>query len=261
MSARLAGKVAVITGGASGIGRQIARAFVTEGARVMLGDLNASALDATVEELGAAAAGLAGDVRDEPYLDALVAGTVSQFGRVDIAVNSAGVGTFAPLTELAEDPWDFVLDVNLKGTAFAMKHEARVMVDQGSGVIINLASINSRQAGEGMAAYCASKAAVEMLTKVGALELGRHGVRVVAIGPGLVETPLTEFSRAIPAIAEDYLANVPMGRLGQPEDIAAAAVFLASDDASWVSGDTLFVDGGALTKRYPEFFRILGGGA
>lgn len=260
MGARLQGKVAVITGGASGIGRQIARAFVAEGAQVMLGDLNGALLDEATAELGDAAASAEGDVRDESYLETLVAGAVSRFGRLDIAVNSAGVATFSPLTELSEDPWDFVLDINLKGTVFAMKHEARVMVKQGSGVIINLASINSRQAGEGMAAYCASKAAVEMLTKVGALELGRHGVRVVAIGPGLVETPLTEFSRAIPAIAEDYLANVPMGRLGRPEDIAAAAVFLASDDASWVSGDTLFVDGGALTKRYPEFFRILGGG-
>lgn len=248
----------MITGGGSGIGRAVARAFVAEGARVVLGDLNATAVDAAVAELGPdVASGRAGDVRIEADVEALVHDAVQRWGRVDIAVNSAGVGTFAPITEQTEEQWDFVVDINLKGLFLSMKHEAKVMLAQGSGVIINLASINSRQPGEGMSAYCVSKAGVEMITRVGAVELSPRGVRVVAIGPGLVDTPLTEFSRSIPAIAEDYLANTPLGRLGRTDDIASAAVFLASDDASWVTGETLFVDGGALTKRYPEFFRIL----
>ena len=257
MGERLRGRVALITGAASGIGREIARTFAGEGAVLVLGDINAALLGEASAELGSVEV-LAGDVRDEAYLERLVDVAIARHGRLDVAVNSAGVGTFAPITELTEEQWDFVVDVNLKGLAFSIKHEARSMEKQGSGVIINLASINSRQPGQGMSAYCAAKAGVEMLTKVGALELGTKGIRVVAIGPGLVETPLTEFSRAIPAIADDYLANVPMGRLGRTTDIASAALFLASDDASWVSGVTLFVDGGALTKRYPELFRILG---
>jgi NAD(P)-dependent dehydrogenase (short-subunit alcohol dehydrogenase family) len=124
------------------------------------------------------------------------------------------------------------------------------------GVIVNIASINARQPGEGLSAYCAAKAGVEMLTRCAAMELGRERVRVVGIGPGLVDTPLTTFQQERPHVREAFLANIPLGRVGAPRDIANAAVFLASDEASWISGDTLFVDGAELTKKYPELGRF-----
>jgi NAD(P)-dependent dehydrogenase (short-subunit alcohol dehydrogenase family) len=224
MAGRLAGKAAVITGGASGIGLGIARRFVAEGAHVALGDRNR-----------------------------LVGQAVSAFGRLDIGVNCAGLGTFAPLVDLEEKHWNLVLDVCLKGVYLSIKHEARRMIAQGNGgAIINIASINARQPAEGLSAYCAAKAGVEMLTRCAAMELGPHNIRVTGIGPGLVDTPLTTFQQRNPTLREEFLANIPLGRVGAVEDIAGAALFLASDDASWVTGDTLFVDGAELTKKYPE---------
>jgi len=139
-----------------------------------------------------------------------------------------------------------------------VKHEARAMRDAG-GVIVNIASINARVPAEGMAAYCCAKAGVEMLTRIAAIELGPVGIRVAGIGPGFVDTPLTAFTQAVPAIRDAYVAATPLGRAGTPEDIADAALFLVSDDGRWVSGDTLYVDGGAMHKGYPELARIAAG--
>lgn len=258
---RFDGKVAVITGGASGIGRAIAARLVDEGARVALGDVNADGLAAVVEELGGddIAAGVRCDVTAEADVEALVAAAVDRFGGVHLAANCAGVGTMAPIPDHPVEEWDRVLDICLKGVFLALKHESKAMRDAGTGgAIVNIASINARLPGEGMAAYSTAKAGVEMLTRCAAMELGRHGIRVVGVGPGLVDTPLTSFTRDLPAIAEGYLRNTPLGRTGQPADVAAAACWLLSDEASWVSGDTLFVDGAALTREYPRFFEILG---
>ncbi len=252
MGDRLKGKVGIITGGASGIGLGCARRFVAEGARVLLADQNEETLASAQSELGDAAATLGVDVRNESDLERMVATAVDCFGRVDIGVNSAGLGTLAAIVDQTEEQWDTVIDVNLKGVFLSMKHEARQMKAQGDGgVIINLASLNAFQPGEGMSAYCASKSAVEMLTRVGAMELGPDGIRVCGLAPGLVETPLTDPLTAYPPMKEDYLDNIPIGRVGQAQDIANAALFLASDEASWVSGETLSVDGGSITKRYP----------
>lgn len=261
---RLEGKVAVITGGASGIGRESARRFVEEGAKVVIGDVNESALGEVASELGDACTTSAGDVTNEADVERLVATAIDAFGSVDIGLNCAGLGTLGPVTDLTVEQWDLVLDVCLKGVFLATKHEARAMRDAGrGGVIVNVASINARQPGQGMAAYCSAKAGVEMLTRVAALELGPLGIRVCGIGPGLVDTPLTQYQRDLPAFRDGYLANIPMGRVGTTEDIAAAAAFLASDDASWISGDTLFVDGASLTRGYPmmlDIARDLSGG-
>jgi NAD(P)-dependent dehydrogenase (short-subunit alcohol dehydrogenase family) len=253
MGQRLKDKVALVTGGASGIGREIARRYVAEGARVVIGDRNAPLLSEAAKELGAACATVAMDVTREVDADRAVGLASSRFGRLDIGVNCAGLGVSVPLTEQTEQQWDTVLDVCLKGVFLSMKHEARAMKAGGrGGVIINIASINARQPGAGLSAYCAAKAGVEMLTRVAALELGPQGIRVVGIGPGLIDTPLTAFQRERPHVREAFLDNVPLGRVGTTNDIASAALFLASDDASWVSGDTLFVDGAALTKKFPE---------
>ena len=253
MPHRLTGKVAVITGGASGIGREIARRYVEEGARVALGDRNRELLVGAEQEFGAGCVTAVMDVTVEREVEELVALAASSFGRLDIGVNCAGLGAFAPVWEMEERSWDLVVDVCLKGVFLSIKHEARRMMAEGhGGAIVNIASINARQPAEGLSAYCAAKAGVEMLTRCAAMELGPHGIRVTGIGPGLIDTPLTSFQRDNPAVREEFLANIPLGRVGTPRDVAGAAVFLASDEADWISGDTLFVDGAELTKKYPE---------
>jgi NAD(P)-dependent dehydrogenase (short-subunit alcohol dehydrogenase family) len=256
---RFEGKAAVVTGGASGIGLAIAGRLVAEGGRVVLGDIDEDALAAAIDALGgpSSATGVRADVTVEADVEALVAAGVERFGGVHLAANCAGVGTMAPLAEHLVEEWDRVVDICLKGVFLALKHEARAMRSAG-GAIVNIASINARQPGDGMAAYCSAKAGVEMLTRCAAMELGRHGIRVTGVGPGLVDTPLTAFAREVPGIADAYVRNSPLGRTGTVDDVAAAACWLLSDEASWVTGDTLFVDGAALTREYPRFFDLLG---
>lgn len=258
---RLEGKVAVITGGASGIGREIARRFVAEGARVTLGDLDVRLLGEAARELGPACTTLEANVTVEDDVERLVAAAIDAFGRLDVGVNCAGLSTFGPIAELSEGDWNLTVDVCLTGVFLSVKHEARRLLAQGEGgSIINIASLNAVQPAEGMSAYCASKAGIDMLTRCAALELGPHGIRVNAIGPGLIDTPLTQFQRDLPGIRAGYLENIPLGRVGTTQDVASAALFLASEESSWVTGDLLLVDGGARTKRYPEMFRLIAEG-
>jgi NAD(P)-dependent dehydrogenase (short-subunit alcohol dehydrogenase family) len=256
---RFNGKVAVITGGASGIGLATARQLAADGARVVLGDRDAAGLAAAVEELGGedVAAGVTGDVTVEADVESWVEAAIELFGGVHLAVNSAGVGTFAPIADHPVEEWDRVVDICLKGVFLSVKHESKAMQSSGSGgAIVNVASLNGFQAGEGMTAYCTAKAGVVMLTKVAAMELGSHGIRVAAIAPGFVETPLTAL--ASDEMTRSYLHNTPLGRTGQPGDIASAVCWLLSDEASWISGDTLKVDGAAHTREYPRFFDTFG---
>ncbi|MBW2386738.1 MAG: SDR family oxidoreductase, partial [Deltaproteobacteria bacterium] len=243
MGDRMQGRVGLITGGASGIGLAIAERAVAEGAegaRVVLSDLDAALLAEREKVLGEAVASIAMDIRDEARNQAMVSLAVERFGRLDWAVNSAGVGAFAPIVDQTEAQWDAVVDVCLKGLFLSMKHEAKRMQAQGEGgVIVNIASLNAYQPAEGMSAYCSAKAAVEMLTRVGAMELGRDRIRVCGLAPGLVDTPLTAQISAIPGVRDEYLENIPLGRAGTVDDIASAALFLLSGDASWVSGTTL----------------------
>jgi len=259
MAERLAGKVGVITGGASGIGLATARRFVAEGARLVLGDRNDALLATVAEELGAAVATEVIDVTVEADVERLVARAVESFGGLDIAVNCAGLGTLAPVAAHSLDEWNTVVGVCLTGTFLSLKHEAATMQATGrGGAIVNLASINAKVPAKGMAAYCSAKAGVEMLTRCAAMELGPEGIRVVALGPGLVETPLTEYAKLLPQIGQAYLDSVPLGRVGVPDDIASAALFLVSDEASWVSGETLYVDGAESTNGYPDLPKLAG---
>jgi NAD(P)-dependent dehydrogenase (short-subunit alcohol dehydrogenase family) len=255
----LDGRVAVITGGGSGIGLECARRFVREGARVVLADRNAEPLDAAAAELGGAAVAEVVDVTVEDDVERMVRRAVSEFGGLDAAVNAAGFGTFGFVADHPVDEWRAVIDTDLTGVMLSVKHEARVMRDAAKGgAIVNIASINARVPAEGMAAYCCAKAGVEMLTKCAAMELGPEGIRVSGIGPGFVDTPLTAFTQVVPAIRDAYVASTPLGRAGQPDDIADVAVFLVSDEGRWVSGDTLFVDGASMLKAYPELHKISG---
>ena len=174
------------------------------------------------------------------------------FGSLDIVVNCAGFGVIAPVTELTADKWTSVQAVTLGGVFYGVKHGARQMLEQGRpGVIINISSVNGQQPGEGQVAYCAAKAGVDMITRCGALELSGRGVRVVGIAPGLVATPLTRNELENPAMRELFMSVVPTNRAVQAQEIADAAVFLASEQAGSITGHTVVIDGGSLTRGYP----------
>ena len=245
-------KGAVVTGAASGIGKAIATAFVEAGASVLLCDVNANALEATANELGCSALARVTDVSDESQVEGAMGEARAAFGSLDIVVNCAGFGAIAPLIELTAGQWQSVQAVTLGGVFYGVKHGARQMLEQErSGVIINISSVNGEQPGEGQVAYCAAKAGVDMITRCGALELGGRGIRVVGIAPGLVETPLTSKELEDPAMRELFMSVIPMKRAVEAEEIAEAAVFLASDKARSINGHTIVIDGGSLTRGYP----------
>jgi NAD(P)-dependent dehydrogenase (short-subunit alcohol dehydrogenase family) len=253
---RLAGKVAVVTGGGSGIGRATVNRFVAEGGRVAVGDLDGGALASLAEELGDAVTTVVGDASAEADVERLVDTAVERFGRLDTVFANAGIGSAQRLVDADLETWSRVLDVNLTGPFLMIKHAATRMTDGGS--IIVTASLNAVQAGPGMGAYCASKAGVAMLVQVAALELGPSNIRVNAIGPGFVRTALTEGAFFIPAIVDGYVENTPMGRHAGPEEIAGLVAYLASDESSFVSGSLQLIDGGAHTMRYPDILGALG---
>ncbi len=259
---RLDGRVAIVTGGASGIGKAIVETFVAEGARVIVGDLDNDGIGALIGRLGHNQVdGALVDVRDEAAVQRMVDQAFRRFGRLDAAVNNAGVGGFSPIQSYALDDWNRVLGISLTGTFLCIKHQAARLIAQGQGgSIINIASLNAIQPTEGFAAYCSAKAGVAMLTKVAALELGRHRVRVNAIGPGLIHTPATAGMTALPGLEDAFIHEAPLGRAGEPEDVANLALYLASDDSSLMTGQTLYIDGGASLKKYPELFSFFGVG-
>jgi NAD(P)-dependent dehydrogenase (short-subunit alcohol dehydrogenase family) len=251
-SSRYAGKVALVTGGASGIGEAIVRRLLAEGASVVAGDINAERLDKLGTELGDKFHGVQADVRSASDVAALVAAT-SRFGPLDCGFNVAGLGRGAAIVDHSEEDWKFVLDVCLTGVFLAMKHEGKLMAEGGrGGAILNISSLNSEVPMFGGSAYCTAKAGVAMLTKCGALELAESGIRVNAVSPGLTDTPLTSMTRQVPGILDAYYERIPFKRAASPAEIAAAALYLASDDASYISGVNLFVDGAWATTGYPD---------
>jgi len=250
---RLRGKVALITGAGSGIGAATAALFAREGAAVALTDLAREGLEAVmaqVQSAGGQALAMAGDVTRRSDTERLVDGTFERFGRVDVLVNSAGVAPRnAPPDWDWEQVWDFVMAVNMKGTFLMCKAIVDRMVQQGGGSIVNLSSIyglvgRPREIGSGLDPYLHSKGGVAQLTRDMAVHFARDGVRVNALCPGFVYTPLTRKLTDDPESLQFLVDRHPMGRLGQPTEIAAAALFLASDDASFITGACLPVDGG-----------------
>jgi glucose 1-dehydrogenase len=252
---RLAGKIALVTGAAQGIGLACARAFVREGAKVVLADTNAAEGRAAAQRLeaeGAAARFVACDVRRKSEVDAAVADAVSAFGRLDILVANAGIVHAADFLELDEADFDRVIAVNLKGAFLAGQAAARQMVRQGGGgAIVNMSSVNAVVAIPDQVPYVVSKGGINQLTRVMALSLARYAIRVNAIGPGTILTELAKTAvLGNPAAERKILSRTPLGRLGDPDEVARVAAFLASDDASYMTGQTIYPDGGRLALNY-----------
>ena len=251
-ASRFANKVGVITGGASGIGLAIARRLHEEGASVVAADLNIDRLRQIEAELGDRFLGVRADVTQEADIEAMMESAARRFGDVHCAFNVAGASRPGYIVDITEADWDFTVDLCLKGVFLAMKHQARQMIRQGGGSIVNIASLNARVPMHAGAAYAAAKAGAEMLTKNGALEFAADGIRVNAVLPGLVQTPLTRRHFDNPDAHAAFIARIPLGRAAQPEEIAGPALFLASDDASYISGASLLVDGAWAVSGYPD---------
>lgn len=242
---RLAGKVSIITGGAQGIGQATALKFAREGATVVVCDLNQQAIDAVAQQcqaFGNQAVGLRMDVTKRDEVDAVVAQVLQQFGRIDTLVNNAGITQDARLVKMTLEQFDKVIDVNLRGVFHCSQAVADTMIAQGSGVILNASSVVGLYGNYGQTNYAASKFGVIGYTKTWSRELGPKGVRVNAVAPGFISTPILE---SIPEkVLENLCAKVPLGRMGKPEEIANVYAFLASDEASYINGEVIEVSGG-----------------
>lgn len=243
---RLAKKVALITGSGRGIGREMARLFAAEGARVVIADIHEENACRTADELTAAggeAYPLPADISDPEQVESMTQLAAGRWGRLDILVNNAGIGLNVPFLETTLDDWQRVLAVNLTGTFLCAQAAARVMVTQRVGRIVNVASISGQRGGQGRAAYGSAKAGVILLTRVMAVELAPLGINVNALAPGPVDTDQSRGTHT-PLTRRAYHQRIPLGRYGERGEIAAAALFLASDEASFINGAVVNVDGG-----------------
>ncbi|MEU8109556.1 SDR family oxidoreductase [Nonomuraea muscovyensis] len=248
----LAGKRVLVSGGSSGIGAATARRFLQEGSRVVIGGLDPGEVDRTVAELAplGEVSGLAGDVSSETGVDRLVGGAVAALGGLDVLVNNAGTAWREPFLDITAEHWDKIIAVNLRGMFLVAQAVARRLVAQGGGgVILNMSSTNGIGGEADYAHYNASKGGVLLLTRTMAVELGRHGIRVNALCPGYIRTPLNSAIAA--GLGEEFVSayereHIPLGRAGLAEEVAAGYAFLASDDAAFVHGTELVIDGGQL---------------
>ncbi|HEV2107877.1 MAG TPA: L-iditol 2-dehydrogenase [Thermomicrobiales bacterium] len=257
---RLQDNVAIVTGGAQGMGRAISLAYAREGAKVLVADLNEAGAQATVEAINAQqgeegkAASFRIDVRDQSQARAMIDTAVERFGGIDILVNNAGVGKIIPFHETTEADWDFMFDINCKGLLWCSQAAARQMIEQGrGGKIVNLASQAGRRGEALVLAYCASKACVISMTQSMALALAPHKINVNAIAPGIVDTPFwdevdRQFAKLLNMEVGEpkrtFIQSIPLGRIEQPEDVTGMAVFLASSEADYITQQTFNVDGG-----------------
>lgn len=249
---RFTGQVVIVTGAARGIGRATALRFLEEGAQVVAADVDAPALAGLADPACADRLRLIScDVAVQAEVEALVQTAVEAFGRVDVMVNNAGIAPVLDFLAITEAVLDRVLAVNLKGALFGTQAAARRMIAQGGGgVIINMSSINSGLANPSVAPYAISKAGMNQLTATAAVALAPHDIRVVGVGPGTIDTEMVQGAFMTAAGAEAVLSRTPLGRLGRPEEIAATVAFLASSDASYFTGETIYPDGGRRVLNY-----------
>jgi NAD(P)-dependent dehydrogenase (short-subunit alcohol dehydrogenase family) len=252
---RLDGRVALITGGANGIGKACAERFLAEGAQVVIADVAREAGEATAKALGSNARFIACDVGVKAEVDAMVTSTVDAFGALDVLVNNAAVIKAADFLDISEADFDAVLRVNLKGAFLVAQSACRQMVAQVNagrkpGAVVNMSSVNAVFAIANQVPYTLSKGALNQLTKVIALSLAPYGIRANAIGPGSIMTDILKVVMHDEAAKARILSRTPLGRIGEPQEIAAIAAFLASDDASYVTGQTVYADGGRMPLNY-----------
>ena len=248
-SLSLEGKVAIVTGGSRGIGRVIALGFAEAGADVAVAARTLADLEKVVEEiekLGRRGLAVPTNIAIKSDVDNMVAKTLGKFGTIDILVNNAAMNIMRPIIELREDGWDKVMNVGLKGYYLCSQAAARVMIEKRSGNIINITSGAAEKAAPMLGAYSIAKAGVAMLTQVLAVDLARHNIRVNAIGPGMVKTGFSQPMWGNPDMLKAIESTIPLGRLAEPEEIMAVALFLASDASSYITGQTIYVDGGSL---------------
>jgi meso-butanediol dehydrogenase/(S,S)-butanediol dehydrogenase/diacetyl reductase len=268
LAQRFAGKVALVTGGASGIGAATARRLRGEGARVALADLNESAGTALVKELAGGEGGASfhsADVADAESVERLVAEVVERHGRLDVLVNNAGIGSFGETPDVDPAEWHRVIAVDLHSVFYGCRAAVPHLRRAGGGAIVNTASISGLGGDYGFAAYNAAKGAVVNYTRTLAIDHAKEGIRTNAVGPGPIDTPLAAALVSNPTIVAEYARAIPLGRVGRADEVAAAIAFLASEDASYVNGVCLEVDGGLLAHtgqpNFVAFVERLRGGA
>jgi len=245
-------KVAIITGARRGMGRAHVLALAKAGAKVVVSDVSLEDCQKVVEEIekkGGRAIAVKCDVSKKEEVDEMVRKTIEKWAKIDILVNNAGIAQFVPFLEMTEEDWDRTLDINLKGYFLCAQACAKEMIKQKSGVIVNITSIAMGQVGVGfptLAHYCASKGGIVGMTEALSLELAPYNIRVNAIAPGAIETPMIEPLKADPKTFEGLMARIPLHRVGQPEEVSNLVLFLASDDSSYMTGSTVVIDGGWL---------------
>jgi NAD(P)-dependent dehydrogenase (short-subunit alcohol dehydrogenase family) len=247
---KLANQVAIVTGASQGIGHACAKRLVQEGARVMLADIRPEGAEVATE-LGEHARFFCADVSQKADVDALIAATLAAFGQIDILINNAGVTHAADFLDLTEEDFDRVLRINLKSMFLCSQAAAKEMVKRERGCIINMSSVNAELTIPNQVPYVVSKGGVNQLTRVAAIGLAQYGIRVNAIGPGTILTELAK--KAVlgsPEARHTILSRTPLGRCGEPEEVASIAAFLASDDASYMTGQTIYADGGRMALNY-----------
>lgn len=246
---RLQDKVAIVTGGAQGNGKAIALGYAREGAKVVVVDVKLPGAEETAQQIvaeGGHAIAVQIDVSKRDQVQQMIDRTIGEYGKLDVLMNNAGIVHAYRLLEYPEEEWDRIISVNLKSVFLCSQAAARQMTEHG-GSIINITSLAAEVATPGNAGYAASKAGIKLMTKAMAIDLGRYKVRVNCIGPGHMVTQMTEVFRASETISARLLQRIPLGRWGQPEELAGAAIFLASDEASFITGTTIYVDGGFLS--------------